>query len=229
VLSDLQIPFEAPKALEFCRYVQRHFRIDLDHILCVGDEVDQYFGSLYKKSCDADMSAIQEIKITKDKLKRWVSAFPRMLVAESNHGMRWAKKAAEAEIPSQMIRAYQEVLGIPETWRYARKWLVDGGRQKFILKHGLGYGGMYPFKTAPITESRNVVFGHLHSSAGIARIKTDGYEHEIWGMNVGCLIDVDSFAFHYGVDNKFKPNLAVGVVVNGGTTPMLLPYDVANA
>lgn len=225
IISDAQIPFEATKALEFCLYVQKHFGIDKDHILNVGDEVDQLFGSHYPKDPNIDLSAVGEIKITKEKLKRWIKAFPNMRVAISNHGMRWAKKAVAAEIPSQMIRCYQEVLGIPETWQYKDRWIIDGGKQRFMLKHGLGYGGQYAFKQAPMVEGMSVVFGHLHSSAGIARIKTDGYEKELWGMNVGCLIDPESFAFAYGKENRFKPNLSVGVVINGGTTPILLPYD----
>lgn len=47
----------------------------------------------------------------------------------------------------------------------------------------------------------------------------------MWGMNTGCLIDVNQFAFEYERNNRFKPNLTVGVVLNGGTTPILIPYE----
>lgn len=225
VISDLQIPFEAAKALPFCLYVKKHFKISDDCILNVGDETDGYFGSLYKKSVEADMTANSEIKITKEKLRSWIRAFPKMRIAESNHGMRWAKKAFEAEIPAQLLRGYKDVLEIPDTWQYKRKWIIEGSKQKFLLKHGMEYSGQYPFKQAPLYEGMSVAFGHLHSSAGIARIKTDGYEKEIWGMNTGCLIDVNQFAFEYERNNRFKPNLTVGVVLNGGTTPILIPYE----
>lgn len=191
----------------------------------MGDEVDQYFGSLYKKSPNADMSVLGEIKLTKDKLKRWFSRFPCLKVATSNHGQRWAKKASEAEIPSVMIRHYTEVLEIPPTWSYRDVWILNGSKQKFMMKHGVGYGGQCAYKEAPFREGMSVVFGHLHSSAGMARVKTDGYEREIWGMNVGCLIDVSTFAFEYERNNKFKPNVGTGVILNGGTTPIWLPLE----
>lgn len=187
--------------------------------------MDQLFGSHYEKSVDEDFSALKEIEISKEKLRQWIQFFPQMKVATSNHGMRWAKKAAMAQIPSQMIKHYTEVLEIPASWAYRDVWIIRASRQHFMMKHGLGYSGQYPYKQAPLVEGMSVVFGHLHSSAGIARVKTDGYIKELWGMNTGCLIDPSSFAFAYQREARFKPNLGVGVILNGGTTPIWIPYE----
>lgn len=223
VIPDLQIPFEAPKALEFCYYLKRHFDIPDDNVLNVGDEVDQYFGSLYKKDPDAAHTPTSEIKATKDTLKRWASHFPHMKICESNHGMRWARRAAEAEIPSQMLRRYQEVLETPDTWRWQRVWHINASRKPFLMKHGIEYSGVSAYRNAAIAEGKSVVFGHLHSSAGVAYVKTDGLD--VWGMNAGCLIDADAYAFQYGKYNKFKPNLGAAVILDGGMTPIWLPYE----
>lgn len=223
VISDTQMPFEALTALEYCYYIKQHFGIPNENVLHVGDEVDEYFGSLYKKDPDATHTPTSEIKETKDKIKRWASLFPLMRICESNHGMRWAKRAAEAEIPSQMMRRYQDVLETPLGWRWQRVWHINASKKPFIMKHGMEYSGVNAYRNAAIAEGKSVVFGHLHSSAGIAHVKTDGLD--VWGMNVGCLIDVDAYAFHYGKYNKFKPNLGVGVILDGGTTPIWLPYS----
>lgn len=226
VISDLQIPFEAPKALDFVESVRREFRIPKSNILCVGDEVDHYFGSQYQKYVDGSYTAGQEIEISKEKLKAWYAAFPQMRLANSNHGQRWAKRAVEAEIPAQMLRAYQEVLAAPSGWRWADSWRIDD-KHPFKMIHGMGYGGMYAFRHAPMDQGISTVFGHLHANAGISHIVTAS--QRIWGLNVGCLIDVNAYAFHYGKDNRFKPWLGVGVVIDDGRTPILIPYDRSNA
>lgn len=225
-VSDLQIPFEAEHALTFVQEVQREFKIPRDNILCVGDEVDHYFGSQYQKYVDGNYTAGQEIEASKEKLKAWYRAFPRMRLANSNHGQRWAKRAVEAEIPSQMIKAYQEVLEAPEGWRWADEWRIDEAHP-FKMIHGMGYGGMYAYRHAPLDQGISTLFGHLHANAGVSHIVTKS--QRIWGMNVGCLIEPDAYAFHYGKDNRFKPWLGLGVILDDGRTPILIPYDRGRA
>ena len=77
VMSDWQIPFQHPKALEFCTYLKRHYRIPDENVYNVGDELDQYWGSLFDKDPDASLTANQEIQKSIDTLKTWYSAFPR--------------------------------------------------------------------------------------------------------------------------------------------------------
>jgi hypothetical protein len=221
VISDLQIPFENPKALEFCKYLRRHFGIPLENVYNVGDEVDQYFGSLYDKDPDALHTPNSEIRESIDKLSRWYDAFPMMKLALSNHGERWAKKASKAGIPSIMLKGYQEVLQSPSGWRWERVWRVEA-RYPFLVKHGLEYGGMYTFKQAPMVEGMSVVFGH-HTNAGIAFVETEGLD--AWGMCVSCLIDPVQYAFHYSKYNRFKPNLGCGVILNGGKLPIWVPLE----
>jgi hypothetical protein len=43
----------------------------------------------------------------------------------------------------------------------------------------------------------------------------------MWGMNVGCLIDVEQYAFSYVKKFKFLPTLAAGAVLYG--TPVIFP------
>lgn len=221
-ISDLQIPFEHAYALKFCRAVQREFKIPAENVYCVGDEVDQLFGGRWPKDPDIPLSAVEEIQVTRQKLRAWYRAFPRMRLAVSNHGMRWAKKASLAEIPSQMLKTYQEVLETPKGWEWKERWVIKAKRP-MVMIHGLGYGGMYAYRTAAMDMGANVVFGHLHANAGIAHVVTAN--QACWGMNVGSLIDKGSYAFAYGKDSRFKPWLGCGVVIDDGATPILLPLE----
>lgn len=222
IISDLQIPFEAPDSLKFCKAIQKDLRIPSTNILCVGDEIDQYWGGLWEKDPDALHTPNSELYEAKQTMHAWFRAFPEMRLAVSNHGLRWAKRAFKAGIPSQMIRPYQELIGAPRGWRWSDRWLIKG-KKPFLMIHGMGYGGMYAYRQAPLDHGMNVVFGHLHANAGIAHVVTGS--QALWGMNVGCLVDTEAYAFQYGKDSRFKPWLGCGAVLDNGLTPMLFPYE----
>ena len=64
----------------------------------------------------------------------------------------------------------------------------------------------------------NTVQGHLHTQCYIEHYV--GQNFRIFGMQVGCGIDHDSYAMAYAKRGK-KPSIACGVVLNG-TTPINL-------
>lgn len=223
LIPDLQIPFEADGSLEFCRKIKKEFDIPDENVLNVGDEVDQYFGSLYKKNPNSPISAIGELDLSIKKLREWYKAFPKMKLAISNHGMRWAKRAVEAEIPSQMIRAYQDILDAPKGWAWKQEWIFKT-EWPFRMIHGMGYSGQAGARNAAIDSGMSTVMGHLHAHAGISYIKTNDKDSFMWGFNVGCLIDNDSFAFEYNKQDRNKPIRGCGIVVENGKTPVFFPF-----
>lgn len=222
IIPDLQIPMEAEHALKFCLYLKRHYQVPDENVLCVGDEVDQFHGSLYPKEGNEELTAKGELKAAKEKIKEWASYLPLMKIATSNHGMRWLKKAAAVQIPSVLMRTYHEVLGMPEGWQIRDSWTIQT-QKPFLLKHGLDCSGKTPYRGSAELSPISTVFGHLHSSAGICYVNTA--EKSVFSMNVGCLIDVESFAFRYSKWSKFKPCLGAGIVANGGTMPIWVPYS----
>lgn len=221
-VSDTQKPFEAEKALEFCAYVKKHYKIPNENCLHVGDEVDQLHGGMYPKDPDGSYTANGEIRAARDKIEQWAAVFPKLKLAISNHGLRWARKAAAAEIPSQMMRAYQDVLNTPPSWQWKEEWVFNT-KHPFRMIHGMGYSGMNGHRTAAIDAGMSTVIGHLHSHAGIAYVRTQ--KQKIWGFNVGCLIDVEAYAFKYGKESRFKPCLGVGIILNDGAMPVWIPYE----
>jgi hypothetical protein len=221
-ISDLQIPFEAANALAFCLAVQREFKVPSENVYNVGDEVDQYFGSAYQKDPNGWHTPRSELAASREKLLRWYRAFPEMKLAISNHGLRWAKKAFDAEIPSEMLRPYQDIIHAPPGWKWRDAWDI---KTKYPIRmiHGMGYNGQAAHRQAALDFGMNIVIGHLHSHAGVALIRTQG--QRIWGMNVGCLIDDEAYAFAYNKHQRQRPILGCGVVVDGGLTPIFVPYE----
>ena len=63
------------------------------------------------------------------------------------------------------------------------------------------------------------VIGHQHSHGGI--IHSGSFHNTIWGMNTGCLIDIDTYAFAYGKAYRRKPTLGMGVIIN--RIPLFIP------
>lgn len=223
-MADTQSPFQAEKALEFCIYLKRHFKIPDENCYHVGDETDQYFGSLYKKDPNMRHSASTELLDAINELKRWYRAFPKMKLAISNHGVRWAKKALDAEIPSILMRKYEEVIQAPDSWIWREEWLIHGSKHPFRLVHGCGYSGQMGHINAAMDSGISTVIGHLHAFGGVNHL-TNISGRKIWAANAGALIDSEALAFHYGKHNRRKPTLGSVVVLDGGRTPVFIPYD----
>lgn len=216
VISDLQIPFEHSSALRDAIRIKKYFNIPDSNVLCVGDEVDQYFGSLYKKDINANLTATQEINECKKIVREWGKAFPRMKLATSNHGLRWAKKATDAEIPSQLLISYRDMIGAPKGWVWKDEWIFDT-KHPFRMIHGMGYSGKDGARNALIDSGISTVMGHLHSHACVGEVNGK------WFFNVGCYIDVEAFAFAYGKYSRHKPCLGHGVILNDGSLPIRIP------
>lgn len=222
IISDTQMPYEAPDALKFCAYAKRHYGIPDENVLHVGDEADQFHGGQYPKGSDYPHTPGQELSITKEKFKEWAGVFPKMKIAISNHGLRWVRKASAAELPSQLLRDYRDLMDAPDGWLWKEEWIVDF-KHRFKITHGMELSGKTPYRQAAEIGTISHAFGHLASSAGICHIVTQ--DKSIWSMNTGCLIDTEAYAFKYGKYNRYKPTLGIGIVFNQGSTPFWLPYS----
>ncbi len=182
---------------------------------------------MYDKGADYEMTPKQELTAAKEILKEWYATFPRMKLAISNHGLRWVRKAAAAEIPTQLIQDYRKIIEAPEGWQWRDEWRF-ATKQPFRMIHGMGYSGRNGARNAAIDAGMSTVIGHLHSFAGIDYINTgqnmDPEAPPMWAFNTGCLIDPVSFAFSYGKYNRQKPCLGAGIIFNEGSTPLWIPY-----
>ena len=222
LISDLQIPFEHPRALEFCRYLMKCYRIPQSNVINLGDELDQYWGSLYAKSIESEHTANQEIDESIEKLRGWYDLFPSMRLCNSNHGNRWKKKCLASDIPMRFLKRYQEVIDAPVSWRWEDAWIIES-KFPFLCEHGDKWGGQYPHIQACLHNGISTALGHHHSKAGTRYIKT-AYQ-SLWGHVAGSLINFDKYAFEYARAAKHKPQIGTSVVLNEGSTVLWLPLE----
>jgi hypothetical protein len=219
VISDTQAPFEHPQYLEFLEFIQNKWKCN--EWVHIGDEVD--FHALSDWDSDPDGYSVgHELEAAVRSLKRLYKVFPKMKVCISNHTFRPFKRAFKSGLPRKMIKDYKEFLDAPDGWYWAEFWDIDN----VIYEHGEAFSGKDAPHKAASGNMRSTVFGHLHSHAGIQYIQRPGNDL-IFGMNVGCLIDDNAYAFRYNKKQKQRPILSCGVVIDG--VPYLEPMKLNRA
>lgn len=189
-------------------------------IICLGDEVDFHAVSLHVKEPEGD-GAAQELKKAQIFLKNLYSLFPEVDTCISNHTDRPYRVAKTVGIPRDFLKGYKELLDAPKGWNWHPRIFVDG----VCYQHGEGYSGRNGAITAAMINRQSTVIGHLHSHGGVLWHANDN--DIIFGMNVGCLIDVDAYAFKYGKTFKDKPTLGCGVIVEGQEA-YFIPMDLGS-
>lgn len=217
-VPDLHIPFEHVDALAFCLMVDRlWFPGQQRVVVFLGDEIDVHSISRHMPDPDG-RSPHDELEQAKHRLRDWYAAFPTAYVCTSNHTLRPWKRAYEAGLPKQFMRAVGEVLGAPPGWTWADRWTLGG----VVFEHGENVSGPLGALTAANQNHASTVIGHLHTFGGV--VHSDSASGKVWGLNTGCLIDVGAYAFTYAKTLRKKPTLGCGVIKHGSPyfVPMLL-------
>ena len=221
VLPDLHIPFEHPDALAFVQAVDAFWFPGRKRIVVnLGDEIDSHSISRHMPDPDGK-GAKDEFQQAIVQLQAWYRAFPKMYLCSSNHTMRPWKKAYEVGLPKMFMKSVKEVLKAPIMWEWADRWVFNG----VVFEHGENVSGPTGALKAAQQNQASTVIGHLHSFGGV--IHATSMMNNIWGMNAGCLIDVEQYAFSYAKNYRNKPTLGCGVIKNGNPyfVPMLLDAE----
>ena len=211
-IPDMQCPFEHEDTVPFLKAVAK--KVKPTKVVCIGDSLDCHAMSRWQVDPDG-YSAREEYERGIRSMKRIYKLFPEAVEVISNHNERIAKRAFGAGIPQGFLKSYREIMQYPEGWRIERDVEIDG----VMYEHGHSQGGVHAAYNLAIHNGQSTVIGHHHSHAGIHFIANR--RKMIWGMNVGCLIDVEAYAFAYAREAKFKPTLGCGVVVKG--VPYFIP------
>lgn len=202
-IPDLHCPFQHQDALAFLCAVRDKFAPQT--IVCLGDEIDAHALSRYPKDPNG-YSAGQEMSKAREALMPFYREFPNVLVCESNHTVRAHKKAFEAGIPSSFLHHISTILNAPDGWSWKSRHEVDG----VLYIHGdAGKSGAYAHINYVKAFKRSIVIGHIHSYAGV------NYEGNLFGMNAGCLIDVEAYCFAYAKHMPISVNLGCGLIIDG--------------
>jgi len=216
LISDLHIPYHHKDALAFLQHLKDKY--NPTRVICLGDELDKHALSYHDSDPDLPSAGdeLQEALPTVDKL---FDMFPEMDVIESNHGSLVWRKTKTHGIPRHYVKSYNDVLGVDDGW----KWHFDLTIQ---LPNGQ-YCYFHHGKTTDVTKisqqmGMNAVQGHYHE-----KFKAEYWGNPTglyWGLQVGCLIDDDSYAFAYNNVNIKRPVMGTALIID--SKPVLEPMIV---
>lgn len=199
VIGDLHLPFTLEGYLEHCIKVYKKYNCNT--VVFIGDIIDLHFTSYHETSTEG-YGATQEHDLSVEMLRKWYKAFPKAYVTIGNHDALIYRKAMSAGISKRWIQNYSQVLGTPG-W----EWVTDVVIDDVLYTHGT---------TNAYTKAKqnlmSTVQGHLHSQAGIQFYV--GTKSRIFGFQIGCGVDMKSYAMEYG-RNFPKPVISCGVVIEG--------------
>lgn len=205
IVGDLHLPFGHPRYLDFCSDTFQAWKVD--HVHFVGDVVDAHALGFWQLDPNGH-SAESEAQLAADALEIWRSRFPKATVSIGNHDERHYRKARAAGIPDRYLRTYAEVWQTPG-WDWAFQHTIDG----VLYEHGTGSHGKDAAMLRATQKRTSLVMGHVHSWAGVKWHTNE--TSRIFGLNVGCGIDVGAYAFGYGKHFPTRPVLGCGIVIDG--------------
>lgn len=211
VIGDLHEPFCLEGYLHFCREVQE--RDNCGTVVFIGDVIDNHYSS-YHESESETMGPNHEFEVAKRKLQRWYKVFPEAYVTIGNHDRIVHRKAKSAGLADQWVVDYSTALETPG-WKFVHEVELNG----VCYIHGEGGTA----RTRMKKHMQSSVQGHLHSQFYIEYVV--GAKIREFGMQVGCGIDKDAFAFAYGKTGP-KPVIGCATVVDKGTNPRLYPMNL---
>ena len=219
VIGDTHAPAMLDGYTDFLRDIQKCW--NCKEIVHIGDVVDWSAISYHEKD-PSDPSAYDEYENAKKQVSQLYKLFPKAVVMTGNHDSLPKRKATTIGIPEQLIRKYADIWETPK-WDWKPRFslhVIDN----VIYAHGdRGKAGIGAALKNAKEHFKSWVQGHLHSQAGVSYYAN---EHQIiFGMNVGCGVDVYSASMKYGKKFNQKPLVGCGVVL-GGTHAIFEPMKL---
>jgi len=211
IIGDLHAPFTKYGYLKFCREQQKIY--DCGTIIFIGDVIDNHYSSYHESDPDG-YGAGEELDRAIDIIADWYHTFPKATVIIGNHDRLVYRKAYSSGVSKKWIREYKEVLNT-SGWDFVENIEIHG----INFNHGEGGTARNRIKT----ELQSQAQGHLHTELYVKFLV--GANFIIFGMQVGCGIDIKSYAMAYGKHYK-KPAIGCGVVLNKGTLPIAIPMKM---
>ncbi|MFQ5735100.1 MAG: metallophosphoesterase [Planctomycetaceae bacterium] len=208
IIGDTHAPGMRRGYIDFLKRVADAYAVN--RIVHIGDLVDWSSISYHEKSPGLN-NATSEYGRAKKQVASLVRAFPKADWLIGNHDALTERQAITAGLPPQLLRDYGDMWDVGWTVhpRFS-KLIIDG----VIYAHGdSGRGGQDAAFRQAKDNFRSTVIGHLHAQAGVKWWANP--EFRVFGMSVGCGIDVARLQFEYGRKIAAKPILGCGVVIDG--------------
>ena len=217
IIGDTHEPFCHPDYRNFC--YETFNRFGVTEIIHIGDECDNAALSYHESQLEMP-NAINEAEKAQRAMEKWYATFPEVKVCVGNHSALPFRQATTAGIPKRFLKTYEEIWNAPKGWEWRMDWEIDN----VLYTHGTGSSGVSGARNRAIANRQSTVIGHSHSFGGVSYMASRN--DIIFGMNVGCGIDVDHIAFSYGKHFPKKPTLGCGIVLDSGRTALFIPMDL---
>lgn len=201
IIGDLHEPFCLDGYLEFCQ--ETYARFNCNQVIFIGDIIDNHYSS-YHETDPNGMGAGDELHEAIQRVARWDDAFPIADVCVGNHDRIIMRKAFSSAIPREWIKSYNDVLGT--SWNWVESVVYDD----VLYEHGEGGQA----KTKAKNNMMSSVCGHTHTEAYVHWLV--GKRYKVFGMQVGCGVDAQSYAAAYAKNFK-RQAIGCGVVLGGHT------------
>ena len=202
VIGDLHEPFCLDGYLKFCK--ETFIEYQCNQVVFIGDVIDNHFSSYHETDPDG-LSGGQELELAIKKLSRWYKEFPIADVLIGNHDRLIMRKAMSSAIPIQWVRDFKDVLETPN-WNFVDRIVYDN------VQYVHGESGTA--RTKCKADMMSTVQGHLHTQCYTEWVV--GQSFKVFGTQVGCGVDHDSYAMAYAKRGK-KPAIGCGVIIGGHT------------
>lgn len=205
IIGDIHEPFCLKGYLEHCIWTYNKYACN--RVVFIGDIIDNHYSSYHETDADG-LGGQDELDLAIKKISKWYKAFPNADVIIGNHDRIIMRKAQTSAIPTKWIKEYKDVLKTPK-WNFTNS--VTYNNVKYV--HGEGGTARSRIKA----DMQSTVQGHLHTQAYTEWLV--GSKFKVFGMQVGCGIDHEKYAFAYAKAGK-KPAVGCGVVLDNGRTPI---------
>lgn len=201
VIGDIHEPFVRTGYLEYCLKIQAAY--NCNRTVFIGDVIDNHYSSYHETDPDG-MGGGQELERAIEGVRKWRDAFPVADVIIGNHDRLVMRKAFSSSVPRAWIKSYNEVLGT--NWNWTERIVIDG------VQYVHGEGGTARNKAK--SDMMSTVQGHIHTQAYTEWLV--GRNFKVFGMQVGCGVDAESYAAAYARAFK-RQAIGCGVVIGGHT------------
>ena len=216
VISDMHLPYSVAGLIPFLQMLKDKY--NPTRVICIGDELDYHANSFHDSDPDL-LSAGKELTTALDSIAKIHEMFPVMDILDSNHGSMIHRKAKHHGIPRHHIKSYNEVLGVGKGWQWHDELIVDLPNGKPVyFHHGKSANGIQLSQTMGMSCCQ----GHHHNEFGIRYWANSLGLY--FSLQVGCMIDNDSYAFAYNNVNLKKPIIGCAVIID--SIPILEAYPL---
>lgn len=209
IFSDVHFPFAHPNYINFIE--DTFTKHGVTKVICCGDLCDQHAISRFQTETDA-YSAMTEYEMALKDIQIYTRVFPEVELLRGNHCMIPARQAATLGIPEQYLKGMKELWHLPKGWNVHDQLIIND----VMYEHGIGMSGKSGVLDRAINNMMSYVAGHSHAFGGV-QYKSNS-KMLVFGLQVGCGIDIDAYSFRYGRYNKNRETLGCGIV-----------FDSANA